>query len=246
MKKPGPYARGPQRRILPGSISAGYSTPLTFHELQRQVLLLLNEKVRRGDISQRRLARLTGFTQPHIHNVLKGARGMHAGLADAALECLELSLRDLLEPAALPSAPLRQGLLGPGRPFPSFIDAAVQLVFPAAFLSRFIDPVLVRLAADEDAMVPSLQPGDLVLLDQAEAGRRRPRFDGIYALALPEQSVICHCQRVGSALVLTRENARCSAPLPDRVPLADRNILDLVRGRVVWACREFGAILGKL
>ena len=241
MKNPPSLSRKPNRRISLDPISKSYRAPLTFYELERQTLALLNEKVRRGEISQRQLARRTGFTQPHIHNVLKGARRMHADLADAALECLDLSLRDLLEPAARLPVPLWHGLLGPGCPFPEQLDPAVHLVFPAAFLSRFTDPILVRLAADEDAMAPSIEPGDLVLLDRAEAGRRRPRFDGIYAVALAGQSAVCHCQLVGVALVLTQEIAQRSAPLPERLALANRNILDLVRGRVVWSCREFGS-----
>jgi hypothetical protein len=47
---------------------------------------------------------------------------------------------------------------------------------------------------------------------------------------------------VGGALVLAAENGRRSSPIPDHVPLAKRDILDIVRGRVVWVCREFPSV----
>jgi hypothetical protein len=87
-------------------------------------------------------------------------------------------------------------------------------------------------------MAPLVEPGDVVLLDRAEAGRRHPVFGSIYALSLSGQGAVCRCQRVGSALVLVAENGRRSPPIPDYVPLARRDILDIVRGRVVWVCRE--------
>jgi hypothetical protein len=33
---------------------------------------MLRERVMNGEISERRLAQLTGISQPHMHNVLKG------------------------------------------------------------------------------------------------------------------------------------------------------------------------------
>ena len=148
---------------------------------------------------------------------------------------------DLLEPSALSVAPQWQGLVGPGRPFPDQLDAAGQVALPAAFLAGITEPILVRLAVDEDAMVPLIEPGDLVLLDGDEAGRRQPRLEGVYALALPAESAVCRCRRAGTTLLLSGDNSRRSAPLPGRLPLLNRSILDVVRGRVVWSCREFGS-----
>src|ERR1039458_6735478 len=53
-------------------------------------------RVRNGEISERSLARLTGISQPHIHNVLKGARLLSADMADQILRRLRIDLVDLL------------------------------------------------------------------------------------------------------------------------------------------------------
>src|SRR5215510_7867775 len=84
--------------LLPGAIYH----PLRFRDLEERLRQKAALKVRQGETSERQLALRSGYTQPHIHNVLKGARGFRAGLADALLETLDLSLQDLLEIQAPP------------------------------------------------------------------------------------------------------------------------------------------------
>ena len=221
---------------------------MTFGDLESRLLACLREKVRRGEISERRLARLAGYTQPHMHNVLKGARGVHRDLADAILHHLRLSVEDLMEGGAANSAgvgsahvevPLWIGPVGPRNAFPDGTEEAGRRLFPSTFLSRFGEPVLLQLAAEEDSMVPLLEPGDLVLVDRAEAARRQPRFDHVYVLSFAGRSAACRCQQVGASLVLVADNSRRSLRLPDHLALVKRDILDIVKGRIVWACREF-------
>ena len=224
---------------------------MTFQDLEGRLRALLQEKLRRGEISQRQLARLTGFTQPHIHNVLKGARAMSRELADALLECLELSVRELVETAepqcdVFGKVPLSRGLVGPHNAFPDRAADAGHLLFAASFLARLSRPILLRLAAEEDTMAPLIEPGDLILVDRAEAVRRQPAFESIYLVSLNAGSAVCRCQQVGSSLVLIEENHRRSFRLPDRVPLVKCSILDIVRGKVVWACREFDQIMDRI
>ncbi|HZS50830.1 MAG TPA: hypothetical protein VFA54_08225 [Bryobacterales bacterium] len=217
---------------------------MTFQEIERRLVHLLNEKVRRGEISQRQLARLTGFTQPHIHNVLKGARAMQTQLADAVLACLDLSVSDLIEngnTGRQEKIPLCDGELGPRRPVPERLDDSTFLLFSEAFVSRFVQPVLVRVALDEDAMSPLIEPGDIVLVDRAEWRRRRPVFDSICVVEVDGQGGLCRCRQVGNSLVLVADNARRAPRFPERVSLATRSILDVVRGTVVWTCREFNS-----
>ena len=216
--------------------------PSSFRDLEGRLRERLAAKVRRGEISERQLALRAGYTQPHVHNVLKGARGLRLDLADALLESLEMSLRDLLDeqPGAQgqATAPLWAGLLGPRHRFPDGAVIAGERLFPEAFLGRFGSPVLLRLAAEEDGMAPLVEPGDLVLLDRSETTRCKPVFQGVYALALGAQSAVCRCQVVGGALVLVAENSRRASRLPDHVPLGRYDVVDVVRGRVVWTSRE--------
>src|SRR5262249_4196238 len=147
---------------------------MTFHDLERRLIQMLNRKVQEGEISQRQLALLTGFTQPHIHNVLKGARRMHADLADALLECLGWSVERVAEGGPEGSdihrrVVFRRDGVGPSRPFPDQPDESTYLLFPRSFLMPYVRPILLRLDEDECGMSPLIQPGDIVLVDQAQA-----------------------------------------------------------------------------
>jgi plasmid maintenance system antidote protein VapI len=57
--------------------------------------------VRSGDATERGLARLTGVSQPHMHNVLKGKRLLSLEMADQVVDQLHLDLLDFIEPGEL-------------------------------------------------------------------------------------------------------------------------------------------------
>jgi plasmid maintenance system antidote protein VapI len=79
------------------------STPyrLTFGTLQDGLIRALKVKLNNGEFTERGLARLTGISQPQVHNLLKGARKLSPESADIILEALHLSVLDLLTPADL-------------------------------------------------------------------------------------------------------------------------------------------------
>ena len=52
-------------------------------------------------MTERGLARVTGISQPHIHNVLKGKKLFSSVMSDTVLRGLNLDVLDLLEPAEL-------------------------------------------------------------------------------------------------------------------------------------------------
>jgi plasmid maintenance system antidote protein VapI len=68
---------------------------LTFGELKLRLIKTVNARILNGEFSERGLARILGISQPQIHNVLKGARKLHADLADRLLAMLGLSLIEL-------------------------------------------------------------------------------------------------------------------------------------------------------
>ncbi len=70
---------------------------LDFEQLHRRLTLLLMERVRSGELTERGIARITGVSQPHIHNVLKGKRLFSAVTADAILRELHLDILDLVD-----------------------------------------------------------------------------------------------------------------------------------------------------
>jgi len=71
---------------------------MDFTRLQCRLLAHLRDRVRSGELTERGLARRTGISQPHIHNVLKGERLLSIGAADKILRALRLDLLELLEP----------------------------------------------------------------------------------------------------------------------------------------------------
>ena len=74
---------------------------MNFRELQGRLIAHLRALVRSGDATERGLARLTGVSQPHMHNVLKGKRLLSLEMADQVLAQLHLDLLDFIEPGEL-------------------------------------------------------------------------------------------------------------------------------------------------
>jgi hypothetical protein len=74
---------------------------MNFLQLQDRLIGLLRKRVRSGEISERCLARRTGISQPHMHNVLKGKRYLSLETADEILREANLDLLDLIEPGEM-------------------------------------------------------------------------------------------------------------------------------------------------
>jgi transcriptional regulator with XRE-family HTH domain len=74
---------------------------MTFHDLQQRLLKELRQRVRSGAATERGLARLSGISQPHLHNVLKGKRELSLRKADVLLHRLQIDLLQLIEPEEL-------------------------------------------------------------------------------------------------------------------------------------------------
>jgi SOS-response transcriptional repressor LexA len=187
---------------------------MTFAQLDQRLLENVRGRVRRGEISERRLALESNFSQPHVHNVLKGARQVTA------------------------EVPMLKGRIAAGQPFPVDARFSGSRVFTAEFLSHFTRPVLIKVGASEQSMMPTVQPNDLLLIDQSEERRRHPEFGRIYALSLEEGGTVKHCEVVENELVIVPENMQQRGFSPRTVSLERANILEIVRGQVVWIGRE--------
>lgn len=74
---------------------------MNFQELHLRLVAHLRDRVHSGELSERGLARLTGVSQPHIHNVLKGKRSFSTEISDIILFFLKLDLLDLIDPEEL-------------------------------------------------------------------------------------------------------------------------------------------------
>jgi hypothetical protein len=74
---------------------------MDFQELRDRLVAHLRERVCSGELTERGLARLSGVSQPHIHNVLKGKRVLSLEMSDAVLRQLRIDLLDLVKPEDL-------------------------------------------------------------------------------------------------------------------------------------------------
>jgi predicted transcriptional regulator len=70
---------------------------MNFCDLRQRLIEDLRRRVRSGELTERRLARQTGISQPHIHQVLKGKRVLSTQKADEILSHLRLDLLDLVD-----------------------------------------------------------------------------------------------------------------------------------------------------
>lgn len=69
-----------------------------FETLQARLVDVVNLRVRNGELTERRLARMVGISQPHMHNVLKGVRILSPQMGDRILRKLRMSVLDLCGP----------------------------------------------------------------------------------------------------------------------------------------------------
>src|SRR6516164_7512075 len=118
---------------------------MSFRKLQDSLVEVIRDRVRNGEITERRLAKIAGASQPHMHHVLKGIREMSPGLSDRILQQFRMSVRDLWSagsPNDGPGLPVIRDRVGPGFPFPPEVysgehpfaaELSLGLTHPAVF-----------------------------------------------------------------------------------------------------------------
>jgi len=235
--------------LFQGEIPQHYE-PMHFGELQRRLIAALRSRLRNGELTERRLARLTGISQPHIHNVLKGKRILSPRAADIILRKTELSILDLLRPEAsagrfctgcgvggrFVEVPVLAGWLGPGLPLPREPSAVDRYPFPGAHLASVERPLVARLAADP-MMRTRFRESDLALLDHSPARRAQLRQDALYLVNRHGEGLIRHVSQERDDLLVLRGVAGDQAGRCEALPLGWLHLLDVVQARVAWIGR---------
>ena len=215
-----------------------------FHQLFDALLRHVRGLIRSGEISERGLARLIGYSQPHVHNILAGVRHMNLRFADDLLGGLGLSLRDLPispgQPARLTHVPvpLCSGEVSPSREYPKEKSAATAILVRAAEVSAAVSCLAFRVGEDETSMRPAICPGDTIVADCSLDRRRRPDPLGIYILRIEGRGFVRRCRRVGDRLLILSDQEPSAGPPLTWISLEERKILDVVRGRIVWIGRS--------
>lgn len=227
-------------------------TPHSLSILHGRLIDVLRARVRNGEISERSLARMTGISQPHIHNVLKGVRTLSPGLCDAVLGHMRMSVLDLFRreelidqlsrtsthrESRLHPVPVLNGQLGLENPIPIKGPTREVHAVPAHLTAAATDPLVASLAADPE-MEPLFGDRDLVLLDQSEAARTFFQSEGYYIVRTPRGPCVRALRRSGDLLLLVTERNRENPGSWESIPISSENILDVILARVVWLNRR--------
>ena len=218
---------------------------MRFHTLQRRLLEYLREVVQNGDATERSLARRTGLSQPHMHNILKGIRSMNSDVADLVLERLGITVYDLPAREELEEAVARRAAaeearvdiavladkLGPGLPWPSEISLFEQFPAPWRLAAGVHRPVVARLSHDS-RMAGHLAGGNLVLLDAAEGPRRDPDATSLWAIDRAGEAMVRWLRRGRSGLYLAAADCLDAPHRWEYIPVPASEVPRLVRARV--------------
>jgi transcriptional regulator with XRE-family HTH domain len=74
---------------------------MNFERLLQCLVMEVNRRVRNGEWTERQLARRSGISQPHIHNVLKGARTLTPDVADQLMSVMGIPMEKVIDAATI-------------------------------------------------------------------------------------------------------------------------------------------------
>ncbi len=220
---------------------------LTFSGLRRRLLNLVRARLFNGELTERRLARIIGMSQPHMHNVLKGARVLKPELADSLLAAFGLTVMDLIEEseawglfrdrrtgdAGMILAPVAGTPVGPGHPFPRFGDAAEWYGLPEWLWRRYPSLVLTPLAPDPGSALPPGHRFAVLTLD--EGARLAVSPAQVAVLGLPGSAYVRRIRVEPRRLRLLGQRSWLGTEECEEVDLRGESLLGVVRGLVVWS-----------
>ena len=245
--------------------------------MKAEELTRLVARVRQTMPTNRELAHALDISETHVGRVLKGGYSFSvqnclrlASLADEPPSAVlrmagKDDVADMLDKAyatketvaqtnvpGFVALPLLHRPIAAGEPLDTNPDpdSDETIAFAERFVKRFTRPVCLRVGKREESMLPVIQPGDVVALDQAEDKRRRPIEGRIYAvnygpLTGEEGGALKRAELADDHLVIYSENPDKSR-YPTRIfHLADKNLLDILKGEVVWLGKYLGSGKGK-
>ncbi len=216
-----------------------------FDDLQHALIGNLRLRVYNGEFTERQLAKLTGVSQPHIHNVLNGCKCLSNRLSDRILKLLGITILDLMDrarldawvrehlPGASATSFLRvlDGLIGPGQPWPMRLAGSRPFPIRSVELGRLGYPVAAQLA-DDPRMHSVFSAGDWVVLDQSQSVRVEVDDDSCYLLKINGEPLIRRIRTLGSARYIVTEDAANNPGAWERIEVSPDYLARLVRARV--------------
>lgn len=213
-----------------------------FHELHGRLIDIARERVRAGELTERGLARMCGISQPHMHNVLKKIRALSTAGADRLMRALDIRITDLPwrvsseRNADVRAIPMLRNRIGPGTGA-VFTEIRGHIPLPQSLVKDVVEPLAARLGPDL-VLPKSLAAHDLVLLDQNPRLRGTPGEKSIWVVSEGARLRVRYLRKDGARLCVANEVTLDDPGKWHAIPLQGRNILDIVRARIVWMGRE--------
>ena len=90
-------------------------------------------------------------------------------------------------------------------------------------------------------MEPRFQSGDIVHYRENDQARTELSADAAYLVHYQDRVLVRYLRMGGRRLYLLSEKSLKDPVQWDYVSLAERHILEIVRGRIVWICRKMEA-----
>ena len=211
-------------------------------EFCERLVEVARQRVRSGAVSERGLARMASISQPHLHNVLKGIRVLSTEAADRLMEALGVTIAQVLwsdeatDLAEIRVVPVLRQRIGPGT-VASFTAFRDYMPFPASLVAGLTDPLSAWLGPDL-ALPGAYRAGDLLLLDLNPRYRTNPGIASCWIVAESSGLRVRYVRRDRGMLEAATEPDAAGARGWQPVAVRGRNILDIVRARIVWIGRR--------
>ncbi len=224
--------------------------PLTFEMLLTRLLGFVGERIRNGEMTERAMARLVSLSQPHLHNVLKGKKGLTLEAADGMLHGLSLSLFEFLEAEELGQAlldgqlrqqakrhlPVLEGRLGPEDPFPDWRAVREWLSIQSHLLESCYKPALVECGPDSENL--HFPASSFALVEQEESARMMLNGEHWFAIRWRGVGFIRRLRWESGGLRVLGQTPVGEPSLAPRIELNGGSVLQVVRARVLWVGRD--------
>ena len=121
-----------------------------------------------------------------------------------------------------------------------------RLAFRRDFVKRFTRPVALRVGRKVATMKPTIEPGDVVVIDQNLARRRRPPAGRIFAindgpLTGTDGGALQRVDLSGHTLILSSDHPDKAAYPTRTFEIKAATLPDILVGEVVWVGRRLGS-----
>lgn len=107
------------------------------------------------------------------------------------------------------------------------------------------NPAVFRLVRDPQ-MQPEVMENDLVLVDRSHSVRHSPDADSMYLVAFEGSALIRYVRCGGPGICLLTADTRDRSELWPCASLYGRDILEVIRGRIVWIGRQMETPSGSV